>query len=216
WWSSRGGELAKPDFVTPGVAFSAVPRWDTGNEIKGGTSMAAPHAAGLAACLISAMLQEGRRVSAAEVAQALRASAVPFAGATAVDEGAGMPRLDAAYRWLLSGHQGSEYVVRTSAGGSGAFRRDGLAGPGDTVQLFALPSTIIVPFELASKPLYDERRAIGPARVQRYFLRASQPGGTLAARVTLPDSAEQRATVRLYEPNGQPFRDVEEVQLGRT
>src|SRR2546429_3757328 len=30
------------------------------------------------------------------------------------------------------------------------------------------------------------------------------------------DSAEQRATVRLYEPNGQPFRDVEEVQLGRT
>jgi len=286
WWSSRGGELAKPDFVTPGVAFSAVPRWDTGNEIKGGTSMAAPHAAGLAACLISAMLQEGRRVSAAEVAQALRASAVPFAGATAVDEGAGMPRLDAAYRWLLSGHQGSEYVVRTSAGGSGAFRRDGLAGPGDTVQLFhvrhvaglraaqfllrtsvpwlaapalvpagareteipvtytrsglgapgvhvgavtawnpsdtlagplfALPSTIIVPYELASKPLYDERRAIGPARVQRYFLRASQPGGTLAARVTLPDSAEQRATVRLYEPNGQPFRDVEEVQLGRT
>src|SRR5205809_7907883 len=242
WWSSRGGELAKPDLVTPGVAFSAVPRWDTGNEIKGGTSMAAPHAAGLAACLISAMLQEGRRVSAAEVAQALRASAVPFAGATAVDEGAGMPRLDAAYRWLLSGHQGSEYVVRTSAGGSGAFRRDGLAGPGDTVQLFhvrhvaglraaqfllrtsvpwlaapalvpagareteipvtytrsglgapgvhvgavtawnpsdtlagplfALPSTIIVPYELASQPLYDERRAIGPARVQRYFLRA--------------------------------------------
>src|SRR5207245_11270859 len=88
---------------------------------------------------------------------------------------------------------------------------DTLAGP-----LFALPSTIIVPYELASKPLYDERRAIGPARVQRYSLRASQPGGTLAARVTLPDSAEQRATVRLYEPNGQPFRDVEEVQLGRT
>src|SRR5207245_2279149 len=45
WWSSRGGELAKPDLVTPGVAFSSVPRWDTGNEIKGGTSMAAPHAA---------------------------------------------------------------------------------------------------------------------------------------------------------------------------
>src|SRR5213596_808180 len=27
WWSSRGGELAKPDLVTPGVAFSSVPRW---------------------------------------------------------------------------------------------------------------------------------------------------------------------------------------------
>ena len=286
WWSSRGGELAKPDLVTPGVAFSAVPRWDTGNEIKGGTSMAAPHAAGLAACLISAMLQEGRKVSAAEVAQALRASAVPFAGATAIDEGAGVPHLDAAYRWLLSGHQGSEYVVRTDAGGSGAFRRSGLAGAGDTLQLFrvrhvaglraaqfllrtsaawlgapallpagareteipvayarsalaapgvyvgtvtawnpsdtlagplfALPNTVIVPYELAAKPLYDERRALGPAHVQRYFLRTPQPGATLVVRVTLPDSAEQRATVRLYEPNGQPFRDVEEVQLGRT
>ena len=200
------------------------------------------------------MLQEGRKVSAAEVAQALRASAVPFAGATAIDEGAGVPHLDAAYRWLLSGHQGSEYVVRTDAGGSGAFRRSGLAGAGDTLQLFrvrhvaglraaqfllrtsaawlgapallpagareteipvayarsalaapgvyvgtvtawnpsdtlagplfALPNTVIVPYELAAKPLYDERRALGPAHVQRYFLRTPQPGATLVVRVT--------------------------------
>src|SRR3989442_12488562 len=100
WWSSRGGELAKPDLVTPGVAFSSVPRWDTGNEIKGGTSMAAPHAAGLAACLISAMLQEGRKVSAADLAQALRASATPFPGETVLDDGAGLPRLAAGYRRL--------------------------------------------------------------------------------------------------------------------
>src|SRR5256885_10735655 len=57
---------------------------------------------------------------------------------------------------------------------------------------------------------------MGPARVRRSSLRAPRPGGTLTTRVTLPDSAEQRATVRLYEPNGQPFRDVEEVRLGRT
>src|SRR5467141_3862095 len=101
WWSSRGGELAKPDLVTPGLAFSSVPRWDTGNEIKGGTSMAAPHAAGLAACLVSALAQEGRAVGAAEIAQALRVSAVPFAGASAIDQGAGMPQLEAAYRWLI-------------------------------------------------------------------------------------------------------------------
>src|SRR5438445_1402933 len=286
WWSSRGGELAKPDLVTPGVAFSSVPRWDTGNEIKGGTSMAAPHAAGLAACLISAMLQEGRKVSAADLAQALRASAEPFAGASAIDEGAGVPQLEAAYRWLLGGHQGSEYIVRSRDGTPGAFRRDGLAGPGDTLQafrvrhvaglraaqfllrssvawlsvpgsleagpreteirvvyspaaltapgahvggvtawnasdtlagpLFTLANTIVAPYDLAAKPLYDERRAIGPARVQRYFLRVAQPGATLAATVTLPDSAEQRATARLYEPNGQPFRELEEVQLGRS
>jgi len=232
------------------------------------------------------MLQEGRKVSAAELAQALRASALPFPGASAIDEGAGVPRLEAAYRWLLSGHQGSEYVVRTEGGASGAFRRDGFAGPADTLQLFhvrhvtglraaqfllrssvawlvvpglvqagvreteipvvyarsplaapgvyvgavsawnpsdtlagplfTLPNTVIVPYDLSSKPQYDERRAIGPGRVQRYFLRAAPAGATLLARVTLPDSAEQRATARLYEPNGQPFRDLEEVQLGRT
>ncbi len=288
WWSSRGGELAKPDIVAPGVAFSAVPGWDTGEEIKGGTSMAAPHAAGLVACLISAMLQEGRRVSAAEVTQALRATARRFSGETGIDQGAGLPRLESAYRWLLSGHQGSHYVVRTPSGGSAAFRRDGLAGPDDTLQLFrvrqvaglraaqfllksgvpwlsvpavlpaggagageteipvvyargalakrgvysgtvtawnatdtlagpvfTLLNTVVVPYDLAAQPLDDERRAVGPARVQRYFLRATEPGATLVATVTLADSAEQGATVRLYEPNGRPFRDLEEVAIGR-
>ena len=286
WWSSRGGELAKPDVVAPGVAFSSVPHWDTGNEIKGGTSMAAPHLAGLVACLLSAMAQEGRKVSAADVAQALRASATTLRGETALDDGAGLPQLEAAYRWLRGGHQGSEYVVRTAGGGSAAFRRDGPGGPGDTLQvfrvrhvaglraaqfllhagapwlsvpatlqagareseipvayrgtafaapgvytgtvtawnasdslagpLFTLPNTVVVPYDLGAKPLYDERRAVGSARVQRYFLRAAQPGATLLAVVTLPDSAEQRATARLYEPTGQPFRDGEEVALGRS
>src|SRR5207249_1915472 len=78
----------------------------------------------------------GRKVSAADLAQALRASAEPFAGASAIDEGAGVPQLEAAYRWLLGGHQGSEYIVRSRDGTPGAFRRDGLAGPGDTLQAF--------------------------------------------------------------------------------
>src|SRR2546425_1128579 len=234
------------------------------------------------------MLQEGRRVSAAEVTQALRASATPFRGETVLDDGAGLPRLDAGYRWLLGGHQGSAYLVRApgGSGASAAFRRDGLAGPGDTLQLFrvrhvaglraaefllhsnvpwlsapatvsagareteipvtyqagafgapgtyigavtawnpsdslagplfTLANTVVVPYDLTAKPLYDERRAIGPAHVQRYFLRVAQPGATLQATVTLPDSVEQRATARLYEPNGQPFRDGEEVALGRS
>ncbi|HVH08938.1 MAG TPA: S8 family serine peptidase [Gemmatimonadales bacterium] len=279
WWSSRGAEVAKPDLVTPGVAFSTVPRWNTGDEIKGGTSMAAPHAAGLAACLLSAMVQEGRKVSGADVVQALKASAVPFRGESVLDQGAGEPRLEGAYRWLRAEHQGSAYVVRApGAGASAAFRRHGLAGPGDTLTvfkvrhvgglraaqfrlhasvpwlsvpelvtagvretdvpvvyqgasfaapgvyigtvtaknpsdsaagpLFTLPNTVVVPYELLGKPLDDERRTIGPGRVQRYFLDAPAPGTTLAATVTLVDSGTQTATAYLFEPNGAPFRGV--------
>jgi tripeptidyl-peptidase II len=285
WWSARGGEVAKPDVITPGVAFSAVPRFDTGDEVKGGTSMAAPHAAGLASCLISAMVQEGRNVSAAEVNQALRVSARRFPGASVLDQGAGEPQLETAYRWLEAGHQGSQYLVRSAGGTSAAFRRDGLAGPGDTIEvfhvrhvgglraaqfllrsnarwlsapeavtaapletpiavrytagsisapgvylgsvtawnpndtlagpLFTLVNTIVVPFDLAAQSLLDAARQIGPARVQRYFLRVAQPGTTLRVTVTIPDSLQQRATVRLYEPNGQPFRDADETPLGQ-
>lgn len=285
WWSSRGGEVAKPDLLTPGLAFSSVPPWNTGGEIKSGTSMAAPHAAGLVACLLSAMGQEHRRVSAAEVMQALRVSATSLPGAGPADQGAGVPQLEAAYRWLTAGHQGSVYVVRATSGGSAAFRRDGLAGPGDTLELFrvrhagglraarfllradvpwlavpeqvtaaarvteipatyrasalkspgrhvgtvtawnpndtlagplfALVNTVIVPHELAAKPLYDERRRIGPASVQRYFLRVAAPGSTLRITVTLPDSPPQFAAIRLYEPTGQPSRAApEDVSVG--
>ena len=277
WFSSRGGELAKPDVVTPGVAFSVVPPWATGDEIKGGTSMAAPHAAGLVACLVSALAQEGRRVSASDVKQALRVSAQRFPGATILDQGAGTPALEAAYQWLRAGHQGSGYAVST------VYRRDGLGtdsivtfaarhvaglraaqfalrtdapwltvpdlvdaaprvteipvryargslaapgvyvgtvtarNPSDTIAgpLFVLVTTVIVPYELAVRPLFDERRGIAPAAVRRYFLRAPQPGATLRATVTLPDSQQQRATIRLYEPNGAPARSApQDVEVG--
>ena len=140
WWSSRGGELAKPDLLTPGQAFSTVPAWNVGDEDKTGTSMAAPHAAGLVACLLSAMVQESRTVSAAELGQALEATASPLPGWTVLDQGAGVPRLEAAYRWLVAGHQGSRYVVRVDSGTgvSAVFRRDGLTGPGDTLARFAV------------------------------------------------------------------------------
>jgi len=286
WFSSRGGELAKPDILAPGVAFSTVPRWDSGNEIKGGTSMSAPHASGLAACLISALVQEGRRPGAAEIVQALRVSAHPLNGARIIDEGAGVPVLEAAYQWLEAGHQGSRYEVRAADGVSAAFRRNGFAGNEDSVEMFTvrpeaglraavfalrsdvpwlstedsvqagprttqirvtyrrsalaapgvyvgtvtalnphdtlagpifkLINTVIVPIDLESQNFVDERRVVGPAAVQRYFLRVTQPGATLRATVTLPDSQGQQATVRLYEPNGQPARAApEDIDLGR-
>src|SRR5213079_2175926 len=136
-FSGRGGRFGKPDLLAPGWAFSTVPSFDTGNEIKAGTSMSAPYVAGLAACLMSALAQEGRTPDGAEVSAALRVGAAGLPGASVLDQGAGVPQLERAYRWLLAGHQGSAYVVRaTTGGGSAAFRREGLAGPGDTVETF--------------------------------------------------------------------------------
>jgi tripeptidyl-peptidase-2 len=138
WWSSRGGDLAKPDLVAPGEAFSTVPRWNLGDEIKTGTSMAAPQIAGVVACLVSAMAQEHRPVLAADLIQALRATATRLAGWSVVDQGAGVPKIEAAYRWLVAGHQGSRYEVRAANGTPAALRRGGFTGPGDTVQVFTI------------------------------------------------------------------------------
>jgi tripeptidyl-peptidase II len=278
-FSGRGGRFGKPDLLAPGWAFSTVPAFDTGNEIKAGTSMSAPYVAGLAACLVSALAQQGRRPSGADVGAALRVAASALPGAGVLDQGAGVPQLERAYRWLVAGHQGAAYVVRaTTGGGSAAFRRDGLAGPGDTVEtfrarhaaglrvarflfksdapwlsaprtlpagsreteipltysapalatpgvyvgtvtawnpsdplagpLFRLVNVIAVPYDLADKPLYDERRSVGPGQVRRYFLRVARAGATLVASVTLPDSGRHTAKVILYEPNGAPFREL--------
>ena len=148
WWSARGGEVAKPDLCAPGVAFSNVPAWRAGEEISAGTSMAAPQIAGGMALLMSAMAQEGRRVRASDLRQALTATARPVAGATVIDMGAGVPNLERAYAWLRAAHQGAEFVVRALPDGantsraSGAYRRSGLAGPGDTIQRFAVSPVV--------------------------------------------------------------------------
>jgi hypothetical protein len=273
WWSSRGGDVGKPDVVAPGQAFSTVPRWNLGDEIKSGTSMAAPHVAGLVARLRSALAQENRRAPAADIMQALRATAAPLAGWTTVDAGRGVPRLEAAYQWLIAGHQGSRYVVRTAEGAPAALRREGFVRPGDTLQvftvthadglraaqfrlssdapwlsvpalvtsnarrtsiivgyrpallpgpgmyvgtitarnpsdsvagpLFTLVNTVVVPYDLSSRPVEDAGRAVGAGRVQRYFLRSPVAGRTLRFRVSLGD-VDEEALVQLYDPSGRP------------
>ena len=162
WWSSRGGALDKPDVVTPGIAYSTVPRWNTGGEIKAGTSMSTPHAAGIVALLESALVAEGRTATAAQITEALRVSARRLPGASETDEGYGMPWVGSAYSWLEAGHLASRYlvlavpptldhapgsgpltgppvaVVRPDERPSAAYRRDGLAWPGDTLQRFVI------------------------------------------------------------------------------
>ncbi|MEO8450267.1 MAG: S8 family serine peptidase [Gemmatimonadota bacterium] len=102
FFSSRGGEVAKPDLLAPGLAYSTVPRWDAGSEIKSGTSMASPHMAGAVALLVSGARQEKRTVSAEQIKRALLATARPVPGDRFIDDGAGVADLVAAERALKS------------------------------------------------------------------------------------------------------------------
>ena len=169
YFSSRGGELASPEIVTPGLAYSAVPRWNIGQEIAQGTSMAAPHAAGLAALLVSGLTQEKRPIEARAIKQALMVTARPLAGATFVDEGTGLPEVEPAYRWLTGGRPVPEIRVRavgTQAGVDAAFQEVGSGSTPRTVQQFEL-----------LRP--------APASPATYTLRSDSPWLTSPARVSL-------------------------------
>jgi subtilisin family serine protease len=138
YFSSRGGEVAKPDVVTPGMAYSSVPRWNAGDEVKQGTSMASPHAAGLVACLVSALSQEQRPVDAARIKRALMVTARPTPGSGYLDEGRGLPAVDAAWTWLASAPGGGEITVAAVGGGDAGWRMLGPGTPRSGTLRFAL------------------------------------------------------------------------------
>ncbi|MCB9729085.1 MAG: S8 family serine peptidase [Deltaproteobacteria bacterium] len=98
-FSSRGGELAKPDAVAPGVAWSTVPPFHEGS-VMAGTSMATPQATGVFALLISSALQRQLSWSSGSVARALRGTARPVPGQGPLDQGAGLIRADLAAQAL--------------------------------------------------------------------------------------------------------------------
>jgi len=137
YFSSRGGELAKPDLVTPGLAYSTVPRWNTGDERKGGTSMASPHAAGLAALLLSGLVLEKGQIEARRIRQALMVTARPLAAGSYLDDGTGQPDVGAAWRWLATGRTVADINVRALGHGVTAAYQEQLLGTApDTAQAF--------------------------------------------------------------------------------
>ena len=146
-FSGRGGEVAGPDMVAPGVAYSTVPLWDRGGEREGGTSMASPHAAGLAARLVSAARQERLSYSAWTIRQALMVTAQPVAGATFVDDGTGLPNLPRAWAWLQAKKPVPVITVKADHGASGAFI-DGTrpSAPRFTIQQAAGAASIALRF----------------------------------------------------------------------
>ena len=111
YFSSRGGELAKPDLLAPGTAYSTVPPWNTGEEFKSGTSMASPQVAGMAALLLSAAVSQRLAVSAEDVRRALLAASRPLPGIPRFEQGAGVPEMEAAWRSLHGAGRGAGFDV---------------------------------------------------------------------------------------------------------
>ncbi len=99
-FSSRGGELDKPDIATPGMETSTVPRWTRRGDFWQGTSMASPYAAGLCAILAQSLHNQGIQPRADWIKQALQASGRPINHYTTLDYGAGVPNLTDAVKWL--------------------------------------------------------------------------------------------------------------------
>lgn len=113
-FSSRGGELTKPEIVAPGVAAAAVPVWD-GREIKNGTSMAAPHVAGAMALLWSAVAaSKVKGAHSGIVRRALIHSATPLAGYGMLDQGRGLIHVGRA--WALLGRLLQNKEARSTLG----------------------------------------------------------------------------------------------------
>ncbi len=138
FFSSRGGELAKPDLVVPGIAYSTVPRWDTGEEIKAGTSMASPHVAGIAAVLASGALAERRALTADDIRRALIGSGRSVTGGTLIDAGAGVPELSRAWSILRGPAPPAEFDLEAvdRPGTTAGFRI--APAPADTVVRFRI------------------------------------------------------------------------------
>jgi tripeptidyl-peptidase-2 len=100
-FSSRGGELAKPDIVSPGTAVSTVPDYVFGDRYNG-TSMSSPYSTGCCAILISGLKQiyPDYVPKSNDIKRALQLSAKPFPNATLIDEGGGMINVPHAFEYL--------------------------------------------------------------------------------------------------------------------
>ncbi len=90
-FSSRGGEVAKPDVVAPGAATSTVPNFMSVDRFWG-TSMASPYSAGVMSLVLSAAKVEfpDVKIPSRFLYKVLRESAVPMEGYDRIDQGTGM------------------------------------------------------------------------------------------------------------------------------
>ena len=106
-FSSRGGELNKPDILTPGGAASTVPPYAKRDRMWG-TSMASPQATGAVALLMSAAVHHNPPLPIVGqlIKKAILNSADPLRGYTILDQGAGVINIPRAFKYY------QEYIKR--------------------------------------------------------------------------------------------------------
>ncbi len=136
YFSSRGGEIPKPDVLAPGAAASTVPPVFRGDVMRG-TSMASPQTAGAVALLMSAAWQEGLPINGPMIKKAFKNSARPLPGYAVIEQGSGVIQVQEAYElyksYIRAGeqHKLNDYEVNTlspfysSRQGSAAYWRYG-------------------------------------------------------------------------------------------
>ncbi len=97
-FSSRGGEIDKPDVIAPGAASSTIPPFST-REIKGGTSMASPQGAGAVALIMSAAVQQDTPLPIVGklIKKALKNGADPLPDYLPLDQGGGVINIPKAF-----------------------------------------------------------------------------------------------------------------------
>jgi len=101
YFSSRGGEVSKPDVCSPGACTSTVPNWTNWDRFWG-TSMAAPYSAGVMSLLLSAAVKEypGVKIPSQLLYKAIRESATHMDGYNQLDQGHGYINAINAYKLL--------------------------------------------------------------------------------------------------------------------
>lgn len=100
-FSSRGGEVSKPDVVAPGACVSTVPNFSRG-DVFWGTSMASPYSAGVMSVLLGAAKVEfpDVKIPSRLLYKVLRESAIPMEDYARIDQGGGLINIDKAYELL--------------------------------------------------------------------------------------------------------------------
>jgi tripeptidyl-peptidase-2 len=210
-FSSRGGEMAKPEVVCPGFSASTVPAYTEGRSVMRGTSMASPQAAGAVALLLSAARAEKLVIRRDVMTAALERGARPIPGYEPTDQGHGLvdvPRAWSVYQALAarSPSQPALYRVEVESPemldrkGPAVFWRGAFFPQAGRQQEITVtpdfPSDASADAKAAFFQAFDVSTSIPWLRVDKgsAFVKAEQP-----ARVPITFDASQLAAPGVYE-----------------